>query len=147
LQEPQGVKSSNSLATNNNNNNNNNSELRGKSKGKTRRKEEQEWGGEKSSMESSCITRLSRSSNFHKIKRPESKKFYSDLLMNSLPPSQQIIGNFEFEKIFAICDCRFIVYCCFLFIFQLHVPLSVMVTVVTELRDRKDITLLLEGKK
>ncbi len=114
MQEPQGGRSSNSLAANNNNNNNNNnnSELRGKSKGKTKRKEEQEWGSEKSSMESSCITRLSRSTNFHKIKRPENKKFYFDLLMNSLPPPLQVTRNFEFEMLSVICDSRSIVYCC-----------------------------------
>jgi hypothetical protein len=52
---------------------------------------------------------------FKKLKR---KFFYSDLFMNSLPPSQQIIGNFEFEKIylpFAIAAFLFIVVYCLFF--------------------------------
>jgi hypothetical protein len=56
---------------------------------------------------------------FYKVKR---KFFYSDLLMNSLFPPQQIIRNFEFEKIFAACDNRFIVYCCILFIYSCKFP-------------------------
>ncbi len=91
-------------------------------------------------MESSCITRLSRSSNFHKVKRPENKILYSDLLMKSLPPPMQLTRNLQFAIATYATGNPY--YCVYL---NLQVTLSVLARVATELIDRDDIPLLLEG--